>query len=81
MQRAEQFYQHIDVAMAQPGPNSRQGLQTTMTAVFGAGRMRSSLTSAIPRAYLFREGQLMRLTHDHTLGGQSRGEPLPGWSM
>ncbi len=72
MQRAEQFYQHIDVAMAQPGPNSRQGLQTTMTAVFGAGRDAFFAHVGHSRAYLFREGQLMRLTHDHTLGGQSR---------
>src|SRR4029453_588017 len=72
MQRAEQFYQHIDVAIAQPGPKSRQGLQTTVTAGCRPGRYAFFAHIGHSRAYLFREGQLMRLTHDHTLGGQSR---------
>lgn len=67
--RAERFYRHIDSAVVNQslrGPVP--GLQTTLTAVFGAGRDLFFAHVGHSRAYLFRQGTLLRLTHDHTIG-------------
>jgi serine/threonine protein phosphatase PrpC len=67
--RAEAFYRHVDstvVHQALTGPIP--GLQTTLTATFGAGRDLFFAHVGHSRAYLFRQGQLMRLTRDHTIG-------------
>ena len=69
MERAEAFYRHVDstvVHQALTGPIP--GLQTTLTATFGAGRDLFFAHVGHSRAYLLREGQLMRLTRDHTIG-------------
>ena len=69
MARAERFYRHIDGAVADQRRRENTG-ETTLTATFGAGRDLFFAHIGHSRAYLFREGQLMRLTRDHTLGGR-----------
>jgi PPM family protein phosphatase len=69
VERAERFYRHVDGAVADRRRREDIG-QTTLTATFGAGRDLFFAHVGHSRAYLFREGQLMRLTRDHTLGQQ-----------
>jgi len=69
MERARRFYRHVDGTMIQRGLTDHgPGLQTTLTAAFGAGRDLFFAHVGHSRAYLFRDGQLMRLTRDHTIG-------------
>jgi protein phosphatase len=77
MARAERFYRHVDGAVADERRREHTG-QTTLTATFGAGRDLFFAHVGHSRAYLFRDGKLMRLTRDHTLGGrQGRSAPAP----
>jgi len=72
MTRVEGYYRYVDVTVKHrresvtPRPD-----QTTLTAVFGAGRDLFFAHVGHSRAYLCRDGHLMRLTRDHTLGGRS----------
>ena len=74
MDRAERFLRHVDSAVVYEG--AARGLsqpQTTLTAVFGAGHDLFFAHVGHSRAYLLREGSLLRLTRDHTLS------PRGGW--
>jgi protein phosphatase len=76
MDRAERFVRHVDSAVVYEG--TARGLhqpQTTLTAVFGAGRELFFAHVGHSRAYLLRDGSLMRLTRDHTLASR-RTAPL-----
>jgi protein phosphatase len=67
MARAERFYRHVDAALTSKDERLDDPLQTTMTAVFGAGRDLFFAHVGHSRAYLMRDGVLLRLTRDHTI--------------
>lgn len=77
MQRAERLYRHVDGALLEESyRTSTPGLQTTLTATFGAGHDLFFAHVGHSRAYLWRGGRLMRLTRDHTIGrGGARRAP------
>jgi serine/threonine protein phosphatase PrpC len=69
MARVERFYRHVDAAVTSQrrmGPIRTD--QTTLTATFGAGHDLFFAHVGHSRAYLFRNGHLLRLTRDHTIG-------------
>lgn len=69
LERADRFYRHVDSAVTFEGvTGSAPDLQTTLTAAFSAGHDVFFAHVGHSRAYLWRAGQLMRLTRDHTLG-------------
>lgn len=68
MARAERFFRHVDgTVMAQRRASVLATDQTTLTATFGAGHDLFFAHVGHSRAYLFRKGQLLRLTRDHTV--------------
>ena len=68
MDRTRRFYRQVDRALAEEGRLARTPLYTTLTAVFGAGRDVFFAHVGHSRAYLWRDGELMRLTRDQTIG-------------
>jgi serine/threonine protein phosphatase PrpC len=72
MERAQRFYRYVDASLLSHGLKSdTPSAQTTLTAVFGAGRDLFFAHIGHSRAYLYRGGKLMRLTRDHTLSSPS----------
>ena len=76
MERAERFYRDVDGTVTQLGFDHPRP-QTTLTAAFSAGTDMFFAHVGHSRAYLLREGELLRLTHDHTLQ-QRAGRAVPG---
>jgi len=70
MDRAERFYRGVDSTLVQAGRHSQLGLQSTLTAVFMAGSELIFAHVGHSRAYLCRGGELLQLTHDHTLASE-----------
>lgn len=69
MERGRRFYRDVDSQLLRHGlAGPLPGPQTTMTAVFGAGQDLFIAHVGHSRAYLSRDGVLVRLTHDHTVG-------------
>ena len=71
--RAERFYRSIDLTLSRTGRQNPLGLRTTLTAVYTTGSELFFAHVGDSRAYLFRDGQLMQLTHDHPVAGGSLG--------
>jgi PPM family protein phosphatase len=79
LDRAEWFYQRAAHAVerhSRAGP-LLTGMCTTLTAVFSAGDELFYAHVGHSRAYLFRNGELSQLTHDHTLDQQVIGAGGP----
>ena len=73
MDRAEQFYRAVDATLVQAGSYRPLGLQTTLTAVYTAGHELFVAHVGHSRAYLYRDDELLPLTHDHTLASDRQG--------
>jgi protein phosphatase len=68
--KAEVFFSLIDAALrneALANPRLR-GMGTTLTICYSTGPELFVMHAGDSRAYLFRDGRLLRLTHDHTMG-------------
>ena len=76
MDRAERFYRDVDGTVTQLGFGYPRP-QTTLTAAFSAGTDMFFAHVGHSRAYLLREGELLRLTRDHTLQ-QRVAQAVPG---
>jgi protein phosphatase len=70
VERAEWFYEGAARAVDRQGLSTQAlaGMSTTLTATFSAGDQLFYAHVGNSRAYLFREGELIQLTRDHTLG-------------
>lgn len=68
--KAEVFFTLIDKALyAETRSNPRlAGMGTTLTLCYSTGPELFVMHAGDSRAYLYRKGRLIRLTHDHTMG-------------
>ena len=69
--RAQRFFRGVDSSLLQASQGPRR-LQTTMTAVYTAGADLFFAHVGHSRAYIYRDSELMQLTHDHTLDREQR---------
>jgi serine/threonine protein phosphatase PrpC len=68
MARAERFLQRVHTVLTFERPADQpQDLQAALTVVWGAGRDIFFAHVGHTRAYLYRDGELFRLTRDHTV--------------
>jgi len=69
MERAERFYRMVDEAVTERGQSepALAGMGATLTGAFSAGDELFIAHVGHSRAYLFRDGRLIQLTHDQTL--------------
>jgi serine/threonine protein phosphatase PrpC len=75
MARAERFYRKVDSRLRRQPSERAHGLQTTLTAVYSAGRDLFLAHVGHSRAYLVRNREILRLTRDHTLADEpARGQ-------
>ena len=67
--RAEWFYSQVDTAVHTRAAShpSLKGMSTAMTAAYSSGTELFIAHVGHTRAYMFREGELLQLTHDHTI--------------
>ena len=70
--RAEWFYRHVHDAVRRRAARDPElsAMATTMTAVYSAGTDLFTASVGHSRAYIFRDGELTRLTSDDTLPEQ-----------
>lgn len=73
MNRGKRFYRAVDAALLQAGLHGGLALESTLTAVFTVGQDLFFAHVGHSRAYLFRDGRLMQLTHDHALTREHLG--------
>jgi protein phosphatase len=68
--KAEVFFSLIDKALQAEGRDHPHlaGMGTTLTVCYSTGPELFVMHAGDSRAYLFREGTLTQLTHDHTMG-------------
>lgn len=77
MERAQRFYERINDAVLKQGESQTElhGIATTLTAAYSAGDDLFIAHVGHSRAYCYRDGDLMRLTADHTLEERKTGGP------
>jgi PPM family protein phosphatase len=71
--RARRFYRSVDSLLVETSKYSPGRLQTTLTAVYSAGTELFFAHVGHSRAYVFRDDQLMQLTHDHAVDRERLG--------
>jgi protein phosphatase len=70
MDRARRFYRGVDSMLLQASQDSQRGLQSTLTAIYNAGRELFVAHVGHSRAYVFRDNRLVQLTRDHTVASE-----------
>lgn len=77
MERAQRFYERINDAVLRQGQSHAdlRGIATTLTAAYSAGDDLFIAHVGHSRAYCYRDGDLMRLTADHTLEERKTAGP------
>jgi PPM family protein phosphatase len=75
MDRASRFYRTIDTTLWEAGRYRPFGLQSTLTAVYTAGDEMFFAHVGHSRAYLYRDGTLLPLTHHRSSPRERLGKP------
>jgi PPM family protein phosphatase len=70
MERLEHFYRQVSGVLVHESVEGGGALQTTLTAAVSGGRDLFFAHVGHSRVYLFRHGELIQLTEDHTLAGR-----------